>query len=505
MSGAVSVLDAACGRVQGVACTLDDLGEPAAPVHAWLGIPYAQAPVGPLRWHAPVPLAPWAGVHDATRFAPDTVQAPGVHLRAGRQSEDALAINIWAPAQRPARGLPVMVWFHGGGFTGGSGSDRRCDGAALARRGVVVVSFNYRSGVFGFLAHPELCREDDRGCAGNYGLLDQLQALRWVRDHIAAFGGDPRRVTVFGVSAGSASIALLLTSPLASGLFHRAILHSPGAGRPLATLDEATAAGAGLGLSLAELRALPAAQVQALTSRLNPAMRALTRPRVLRPIVDGHVLPRQELDALQTGQFETMPLIVGSNRDEGSLLTASWPVDSLAAYRVLMADNFGDAQSEAMRHYPAASDAQARPAVAAAFADTQFNLGVRLLARAAARRGPDVWRYLFMRRRPGQAQGPHHGEEVAYVFDNLRACWGAVPDLACRSVAAAMGQAWVDFAGGHDPAPAGADRPWSRFDIARDNHFVFDAPLAVGAHWRRDALDFLEHGLAGPRQRANMH
>src|SRR5262249_2865421 len=154
--------------------------------------------------------------------------------RATTQSEDCLYLNVWSPAGAAPASLPVMVWLHGGGFTGGSGADARAEGARLAQRGAVVVSFNYRSGMFGFLAHPGLSAESAHGTSGNYGLLDQLAALAWVQRNIGPFGGDRARVTVFGVSAGSASISLLLTSPAATGLFHQAILHSPGAGRPLA-------------------------------------------------------------------------------------------------------------------------------------------------------------------------------------------------------------------------------------------------------------------------------
>ncbi len=196
-------------------------------VHVFQGIPYAAPPVGPLRWRPPAPAAAWSGTRDASVFGPDSPQAANARLRGAGMSEDCLHVNVWAPAAAAAGSLPVMVWIHGGGFAGGSGSDVRSDGSLLASQGVVVVSFNYRAGLFGFLAHPALSRESPDGVSGNYGLLDQLAALRWVRDNIAAFGGDASRVTVFGVSAGSASISLLLTSERARGLFQQAILHSP--------------------------------------------------------------------------------------------------------------------------------------------------------------------------------------------------------------------------------------------------------------------------------------
>jgi para-nitrobenzyl esterase len=460
----------------------------------FLGVPYAAPPVGPLRWRPPQPAPRWDGVRDALAFGPDFPQAPNPRFRAPRQDEDCLYLNIWTPAADPGAKLPVMVWLHGGGFTGGSGSDLRCDGARLAAEGAVVVTLNYRSGLFGFLAHPALSRESPQGVSGNYGLLDQLAALDWVREHIAAFGGDAGRVTAFGVSAGSASISLLLAAPQAKGRFHRAILHSPGAGRPLATLADAEQAGLKLGEDLAALRALSAADVLARTSLLNPAVRGLTTPRVLRPIRDGWLLPEDERPAFQAGRLHAMPLIVGSNTDEGSLLTRSWPVDTLAAYRQQVEANFGSAAEEAMSLYPAADDAQARPAVAAMLADTQFNYGTRLLAQCMARREPRTWKYLFERRRPRQADGPHHGDEVAHAFGNHdraaageQADFDAVDDALSRT----MRQAWVAFAANGDPNDAGLPQ-WDAYRPADDNHLALGDAVRPGAAWRRAQLDFLE-------------
>src|SRR4051812_33487240 len=311
------VVDAPCGTLRGAV---------SAGVAAFKGIPYAAPPVGPLRWCPPEAPPRWSGVRDALAFGPDFPQAANPRLRAPRQDEDCLHVNVWAPVDSAPGSLPVMVWFHGGGFTAGSGSDARSDGALLAARGVVVVSFNYRSGLFGFFAHPALSAESAHRTSGNYGLLDQMAALRWVADNIAAFGGDPSRVCAFGVSAGSASISLLLASPAAQGLFHSAILHSPGAGRPLATLAEAEAAGMRLGRDLQQLRALGARELFEQTAQLNPAVRGLTTPRVLRPIQDGWLLPNDERAVFKSGRIRPMPLMVGSNADEGSLLTRSWPI-----------------------------------------------------------------------------------------------------------------------------------------------------------------------------------
>ena len=197
------------------------------------GIPYAAPPMGDLRWREPLPGASWKGVRKATEFGPRCVQGPIFDDMVFRDqpSEDCLYLNVWTPARSGAEKLPVMVWIHGGGFQAGSASEPRQDGGRLARRGVVVVSLNYRLGVFGFLAHPALTKESARGASGNYGLMDQVAALQWISGNIARFGGDPANVTVFGHSAGSMDIGMLLASPIAKGLFHRAIQQSGAAAR----------------------------------------------------------------------------------------------------------------------------------------------------------------------------------------------------------------------------------------------------------------------------------
>lgn len=469
-------------------------------VAAFLGIPYAAPPVGALRWRAPQPATPWAGVRDAAAFGPDGPQLPNPRLRAARQDEDCLYLNVWAPQGAAPGSCPVMVWVHGGGFAGGSGSDARSDGAQMAAHGVVVVSFNYRSGLLGFLAHPALSRESPQGTSGNWGLLDQMAALRWVRTHIAAFGGDARRITAFGVSAGSASLSLMLASPLAGGLFEQAILQSPGAGRPLASLAQAEEAGRALGDDIEALRALPAHELLQRTALLAPKVRGLTTPRVLRPIRDGWLLPEDERPVFQSGRLHAMPLIVGSNADEGTQLTRPWPVDTLQAYEAQIEANFAGAQEQARALYPAATDAEARPAVAQMFADTQFNYGTRLLARSMAAREARTWRYLFTRRAPGAEDGPHHGEEVGYVFGNLDQVPGA--DDQDRRLSDAMMQAWIGFARERDPNAGRPGAEWPRYDPAADNHLAFGDRVAAGARWRTAQLDFLERYHGGLPARA---
>jgi para-nitrobenzyl esterase len=463
-------------------------------VARFLGIPYAAAPVGALRWRRPQPVQPWSGVRDALAFGPDFPQASQPNSRAPRLDEDCLYLNVWTPQPEPSCRLPVLVWIHGGGFQGGTGSDLRCDGEVLASEGAVVVTFNYRSGLFGFLAHPALSLESPHGVSGNYGLLDQLTALAWIRSNIASFGGDPARITVFGVSAGSASISLLLTSSHARGAFDQAILHSPGAGRPLGSLADAERAGLELGEDLEALRSLPAGEVLARTPLLAPKVRGLTTPRLLRPIRDGWLLPEDERPVFRQGRIRPMPMIVGTNTDEGTALTRSWPVDTLAAYREQVDTNFAGAAAEACALYPAHTDSEARGAVAAMFADTQFNYGARLLAQSMARVEPRTWKYLFVRRRPHQPDGPHHGDEVAHAFGNVRcapsgqqADWDAQDEALSR----VMRKAWIAFAIGGDPNASGVPR-WESYRAGDDNHLVLGDAVAPGAGWRRAQLDFLE-------------
>ncbi|WP_167772466.1 carboxylesterase/lipase family protein [Ramlibacter henchirensis] len=480
-----STVQLPCGLLRGARVPVPG----GAQVLRFTAIPYAAAPAGPLRWRPPQPAPAWIGVRDATQFGPDLPQVPGPLIRGNGQSEDALHLNVWTPDLQPRQPLPVIVWLHGGGFVSGSGTDPRADGARLCAEGAVVVNVSYRTGLFGFLAHPALSGESPQRTSGNYGLLDQLAALRWVRDNIAAFGGDAARVTLAGVSAGSASISLFLTSPQARGLFDRAILHSPGAGRPLATLEDAERAGRELGDDIEALRALDAAALLEKTGMLTPKVRGLTTPRVLRPIVDGWLLPLQDREAFRIGAFTRLPIIVGSNLDEGSMLTRDWPVRDLASYGDLVRRNFGEAASQVMALYPARTDADVRGRVAELFADTQFNYGTRLIAQSMAGRGQPTFRYLFLRRRPGRADGPQHGEEVAHVFGNF----GTNPvDALDEQLSSVLRRTWVRFAATGDPNGGGAPR-WEPYDPAADNHLAFGDTIAPGRAWRAAQLDFLEH------------
>ncbi len=458
-------------------------------IRSFKGIPYAEPPTGDLRWRPPQPVRPWSGVKAATTFGADPPQAATSRTRAAAMSEDCLTLNIWAPETKAGELRPVMVWLYGGSFVSGSGSDPRCDGESFARKGVVLVTINYRIGVLGFMAHPELSAESRHASSGNYGLLDTLAALQWVQHNISAFGGDPDRVTLFGVSAGAALISLLLTSPPARGLFQQTIQQSPGAFRPLSSLAEAETAGLKLGESIAELRKMPAEEILKRTPLFVPQQRGLTTPRVLRPIRDGWIIPRDEREAYGAGDIIALPSIVGTNADEGSKLTATWQVKTPEQLDALIVESFG-AQASRARSLYASSDA--RRSVAEMFADTQFNVGARGVMRGLRDNGAPVYRYLFTRRRPGSGP-PNHGDEVPYVFASLAVAARLDPlpfDQDDLALAETMQDAWVRFAATGDPN-GGSLPAWPVSDT-RENYLELDGTIRVGHSWREAQLDFLD-------------
>ena len=328
-------------------------------VRTWLGVPYAAPPVGQNRWRAPQPVVAWRGVKDATAFSPSCRQTATWIPKP--QSEDCLYLNIWAPRVVKGQKLPVMVWIHGGGYYGGTGAQPLYDGASLTRRGVIVVTINYRLGIFGFFSHPELAAEGK--VDGNQGLLDQVAALKWVKANIAAFGGDPARVTIFGESAGGESVAVLTTSPLAKGTFQRAIGESGNMAMPIDATEyhwfdrraaEADGLAAGKALNaphLSDLRKLDTETVVA-------------QPWSPRPVVDNYLIPTDMTAAYAKGQGSHVPLLVGWNADEGKDLAPELlGTDdfSLARYPALVEKLLGHKPSQAVFDaYPARTDAEAK-------------------------------------------------------------------------------------------------------------------------------------------------
>jgi len=426
------------------------------PVNTFLGVPYAATTAGENRWRAPRPVEPWSGVRAATRFAADCEQdlpyaPPGgspwtdEFLSSGPMSEDCLFLNVWAPAEPAGPPAPVLVWIHGGGFAGGSGSIPIYNGRHLAGMGIVVVTINYRVAVFGFLAHPELTAE--AGSSGNYGLMDQVAALQWVQRNIGAFGGDPQRVTIAGQSAGAASVHDLIASPLAKGLFSGAIAESgSGMGIPADGLADAEALGAKVAAfagaaSIAELRALPADRVAEASH--DPAI----GPPGLRyrPIREAAVLPDPDI------AVNKVPVLTGFTGDEGSASPA-WATSTLEDWQALLGRLFGTHSGSLGSLYPVQADAGVHAMLREILRDRTIAAMVHWAA-PRSKQGLPTFGYLFAHVPPGpdpERFGAFHTSEVPYVFGTLEAGerdYGA----ADRGLSDTMMAYWVNFIGSGDP------------------------------------------------------
>lgn len=430
------------------------------------GIPYATPPLGELRWRPPQPPHSWEGIRKTDEFGPECMQSPNAmggpfrDLREKREpiSEDCLYLNIWTPANSSRKRLPVMVWIYGGGFKGGSSSLPYYNGEVLAKKGVVVVSFNYRVGVFGFLAHPELMDESPHHAGGDYGLLDMVAALQWVRSNIAAFGGDPKRVTIFGESAGSMAVSCLMASPLAKGLFQRAIGESgatvePRSGQLLLARAEQTgikfAQSAGA-KSLAELRAMPA-------DRVFSAYEAFAKANGggrsgFGPAVDGWFLPDSPYHLFAAGKQNDVPLLTGTNADEGSFF-----LQPVSAEKFIEQANrrFGDQAQEFLKLYPVDSEEKVLPSETASQTDGMFACAARTWVNLQTRTGKSKAYLYFLNRVPpmpnSRRYGSFHGSDLFYVFGsmNYHPEWAWTP--IDNRLSEIISSYWVNFATKGDP------------------------------------------------------
>lgn len=486
VSGASVMVRAPAGAIEGRRANGAD---------AFVGIPYAASPVGALRWRPPQPAARWRGAFRATAFGNDCpqVRIPNDATPSDQpMSEDCLALNLWRPTDRNAsRRLPVMVYIHGGAFVAGSSASPVLDGAALARRGVLVVSFNYRLGRFGFFAHPALTREAGERPHANFAFLDMIAALQWVRENAAAFGGDPNNVTLFGESAGGAAVVFLMTLPAAEGLFHKAIILS-GAGRqPYARLDldrpsriSAHMAGFGFasraGLNNPDADALRALPTEAVQGGL--AMWDLQAERFTGPVIDGLTVLDDPDQRFAAGASANVPLIIGSTGAELSeevfapvmidLIRAQLSVDSVAALE----------------------SAYGNPPEVALIDDYFFAEAARGYARMTSARGRATWLYLFDHVAEAQRQtrrGAPHASDLAYVFGNLPDGAGQTD----RAMARLIGDYWVRFAQTGDPN--GERRPdWPRHG-AGDPQLVFaNGGATVVQRRNAERLDTVERVMA---------
>jgi para-nitrobenzyl esterase len=474
-------------------------------VRSYKGIPFAAPPVRDLRWKPPQPVVAWEGVRECNSFGPECPQAPYpaasiYYTPPQKQGEDCLYLNVWTTANAGEK-RPVMVWIHGGALTRGSGSHRTYDGAAFARKGVVLVTINYRLGPLGYLAHPELTAESPNHSSGNYGALDQIAALKWVRKNIAAFGGDSNRVTVFGESAGSWSVNVLVASPLAKGLFHRAIGESGGQFGPAMHLKEdrnkltsaekvgaafAKAAGAD---SIKALRALPAERIVDVFNNDAEGRRFRSQPNV-----DGWVLPDEIRNIFSQGKQNAVPVLVGSNANEMTTLTVPAIVPrSLEEYRKRIESQFGEQAKALESVYPVKNDADAAAAYLGCLRDVWFTLQMRTWARLTTAARAKAWLYQFSHVPPNPNSkylGAYHAGEIAYVFNNLNPQNGALQPADFALAETMMGY-WVNFATTGDPNGKGLAK-WIQYNASDEPYMDFGDTVQVRNHLLKEQLDLLE-------------
>lgn len=490
---------------------LEGVVSPDGKVVSFKGIPYAAPPVGTLRWKPPQPVAHWSGVREAAEFGSRCMQGNiygDMIFRDPGPSEDCLYLNVWAPAKHEGARLPVMVWIYGGGFAAGASSEPRQDGGNLSKRGVVVVSMNYRLGIFGFFAHPELAKESEHHASGNYGLLDQLAAIKWVHDNIALFGGDPANVTIFGESAGSFSVSAQMASPLDQGLIQHAIGES-GAffsetlqlkSRAETEKADMQFAKTELGTdSLEALRAKPAEEL------LKASMKS-HNPIRFWPNIDGYFLPQSVAAIFAAGRQSHIPLLAGFNKDEGSYkMIFGKEAPTAANYGKRIHELFGKNAAKILELYPGKTDAEAKRSAQDLAGDQFIAFGTWrwLDAQLATGKSP-VYRYKFEDAPPAPAnataeeaadRGAYHSAEIEFVFNVLPS-----KELPWRpqdfKLSDMMSAYWSNFAKTGDPNGRGLPK-WPVYSAA-DGYEVMH--LSAEPHAERDEhrarYEFLEKSHA---------
>ena len=482
-------------------------GAVAGELSVFKGIPFAAPPVGDLRWRPPQPVVPWAGVRDALAFGPAPMQyQPAVAVAAGmmgldRVGEDCLYLNVWSAAKTAGERRPVMVWIYGGAFVLGSTGMPMYDGGNLARRGVVVVSVAYRVGPFGFLAHPELSRENGGHGSGCYGIQDQIAGLKWVRDNVARFGGDPANVTIFGESAGGESVNILAGSPAAAGLFHRAICESGGFMAPARRADGEVAAGP-LALPYAEakgvsyLAKLGVADVGA--ARKLPAD-AIQRVKFdpCWPAADGPTIPGDLFERFEHGQFNDVPVLLGTNTNDGAMFA---PVSTTpAAFERLLRRQPGGGADGILAAYPHATAAEASRSNRELVRDWIFAWPTWSWARLQSRYGKGrAYLYSYNYTAPRVANGAGHTAELPYVFGHLGGLFNPAASAENRAVSDQLMSYWTRFATTGDPNGPGLPA-WPAFDERADTTLIIDRPTKVGPTPNLEQLQALDVSIGQAR------
>lgn len=490
-------------------------------VKQYHGIPYAAPPVGDLRWAPPAPVIPWEGVRDASEPGPICIQRAGAGLAfyepprpKPEQSEDCLTLNVWTKATRSDEGRPVMVWIHGGGLTGGWGA--RSAGALYAEKGAVLVSINYRLGQFGFLAHPELSAENPKGVSGNQGLRDQVQALEWVRADIKKFGGDPNNVTIFGESAGGISVAVMQASPMARGLFHRAIGQSTPAFHPMQhrTRDQSfTPSGESIGLqfgaalvgeqadqSLAALRNVPAKKVLEVAE----SSRAFSDYRFLFT-VDGEVLVEDIGATFADGRQADVPVMVGCTNKEGAVTMMGFMRADLQGLKAFSVANLPEVSDEVPKYYPATTDEEAMSSLLALFTDVNFTYAARVWARSMDGLQSDAYLYWFTwppTLTDGKSYGAFHGASQIYVHGDFDLFGELAPTDVDVEFSHLIAETWVRFA--RTGNPNGGSLPeWPAFTPENEAYMDLGPRPRIGHQLRMPQMALVEKAWA-ERRAANL-
>ncbi len=472
------------GRVSGALIGSDNT------ISVYKGIPYAAPPVGDLRWRDTQPAKDWGGVREATKFSAIPPQRESPDPQSPPQSEDSLYLNVWTPAKTADARLPVMVWIYGGGFTYGSASTRIYDGTQLAQQGVVVVSFNYRLNVLSGFAHPALSKESGHG-SGNYGLLDQIAALKWVQRNIKGFGGNPGNVTIFGESAGGLSVSALVVSPMTDGLIHKAIVES-GSGARIAPQDAAERNGVEL--------------VKQMGLENDPNLLATLRAKAWKdlpnasnyrggPVLDGYAFTDHPINFWTQGKQHPVPMLIGYNHDEATFFMAREGdvPKTVEQFQASVKQRFGDAADKVLALYPAKTEEEIYWAEIAIRTDSRFGLGARAQLRGmftVPATSGKTWMYHFSHlsqpvRDP--KRGVSHASELAYVFGTIP----SASDKTSHELSDAMVRYWAQFAKTGDPNQPGLP-PWPAFEKGSEAYLELGDPIRAGKDLNKEKLDLFE-------------